>query len=96
MVKDLIFDDEANKVDIDTSDLFHVADVVEMAKGWNKFFPQIGVDIFNYLSSPQDAKTTMKFENDVRKNLTVDTAVVDDVITSEGIQNAKIYAEYNG
>lgn len=90
-MQDVLFDD-INLTGQGESTRDHQEDILLMHKGWNKFFPHIGVGVIDYFDDEQDPS---ELNRSIRIEFERDGMEVNNVGTDT---NGKIYsnARYNG
>ena len=48
---DILFDVDGNLLEVGESTVAHQQDIISQQKGWNKFYPQLGVGISEFVGS---------------------------------------------
>lgn len=64
-MKDIVFDGSGKLQGEAEASEIHQEDILVMHKGWNKFFPHLGVGVMDYVQDEEDAeslKSAISFE----------------------------------
>ena len=78
-MQDLLFNINGNLDHIDDASKKHQEDILIMHKGWNKFYPNSGVGILDYISddsSSESVKSSITYEFE-RDGMQVNDIVLD-------------------
>lgn len=89
-MEDILFDKDNQVVEAGVSTRTHQQDLLLMHKGWNKFYPHMGVGIMDYIGEERglgQVKSNISYEME-RDGMTVKEIALDNT------GKLRIYADY--